>query len=227
MITLSFPRTDNGLLAWSLNLLNLITATPTAYNCVAADATAYGVLHTAYADALEACDPQQRNKTAVTTKNAARTALKSGATLLANKVYAGASVTDAQKVELGIPPRQTPAPIPAPSTAPVIEIISSTGCTVRIRLLSAEGGGRGKPAGTIGAAVFSFVGATPPAEIAGWKFEGNTGRVNKIDVAFDSALAGGTKVWLTAFWFNGRKQSGPATAAISTNLPGGGVSLAA
>ena len=30
-----------------------------------------------------------------------------------------------------------------------------------------------------------------------------------------------------AFWFNGRKQSGPACAPVSTNLPGGSVSMAA
>ena len=30
-----------------------------------------------------------------------------------------------------------------------------------------------------------------------------------------------------AFWFNGRKQSGPACAPISANLPGGSVSMAA
>jgi hypothetical protein len=34
-------------------------------------------------------------------------------------------------------------------------------------------------------------------------------------------------VWLTAFWFNGRKQSGPACAPVGTNLPGGSVALGA
>src|SRR5205807_1445181 len=128
----------------------LITATPTAYNLVAGDATAYNTVHTAFATALGACDPPQRSRTAVVAKNAARTSLKNSATLLANKVYAGASVTDAQKTELGIPPRSAPSPIPPPDSAPVLEIVSMTAWTVRIRLRDADGDSRGKPAGTIG-----------------------------------------------------------------------------
>jgi hypothetical protein len=227
MIALSFPTTDTGLLAWSLNLLDLITAQPTDYNLVAADATSYGLVHTAFADALAACDPAQRNKAAVVAKNTARTALKNAATLLGNKVYSGANVSDAQKTELGMPPRATPAPIPAPSSAPVLEVISATGWTVRIRLRDASGARRGRAAGTAGASVFSFVGEEPPTDISAWRFEGSAGRVNKIDIDFANTLAAGTKVWLTAFWFNGRKQSGPACAPISTNLPGGSVSMAA
>lgn len=227
MVPLSFPSTDTGLLAWSTNFKDLITATPTAYGLVAGDATAYTAVHTAYATALAACDPAQRNKAAVVAKNAARTTLKNSATLLANKVYSTASVTDAQKTELGIPPRALPTPIPPPTTSPVIEVISTTGWTVRIRLRAADGARRGKPPGTVGASIFSYVGEAPPADISKWNFEGSAGRVTKIDIPFATTLAAGTKVWLTAFWFSGRKIAGPACAPLSANLPGGGVSMAA
>src|SRR5438045_973511 len=132
-VALSFPRTDTALLQWSQNIVNLITPSPATYNLVAADVTTYTALHTSYSTALAACDPAQRNKPAVVAKNAARTALKSGATLLANKVYASATVSDAQKTALGIPPRAAPSPIPAPTTAPVLEVISVSAWTVRIR----------------------------------------------------------------------------------------------
>jgi hypothetical protein len=228
MIALSFPNTDSGLLAWSLNFLNLITATPTAYGLVAGDATNYNTVHTAYATALAACDPTVRNKPAVITKNAARDNLKNSATLLANKIYSTASVTDSQKTQLGIPPRAEPTPIPAPSSWPVLDVVSVNAWTAKIRLRDADSGStRGKPAGVFGASVFSFVGETAPTDIGAWKFEGNTGRVKEIEVVFPSTLAKGTTVWFTAFWFNGRKQSGPACAPISANLPGGSVSMAA
>lgn len=227
MITLSFPTTDNGLLAWSLNFKDLITASPTSYGLVAADATAYGVVHTAYATALAACDPPQRSKTAVVAKNAARTSLKNAAILLANKIYGTATVTDAQKVELGIPPRSAPQPIPAPSAAPVLQVIWSDAWTVRIRLRDASGISRGKPAGVSGASIFSYVGATAPTDLSAWQFEGSTGKVNKIDLAFSDTLPAGTKVFICAFWFNGRKQSGPACDPVAVNLLGGGVSMAA
>jgi hypothetical protein len=227
LITVQFPPSDNALLAWSTNFKNLITADPSVYGLTATLATAYGVVHTAYADALAACDPNVRNKAAVVAKNAARTTLKTQATLLANTIYGTPTVTVAQKVELGIPPRSEPNPIPPPSTSPVLEVVSTNAWTARIRLKAGAGGGRGKPAGTFGASVFSYVGATAPTDIGSWKFEGSTGRVTAIDVDFPNTLAAGTKVWLTAFWFNGRKQSGPACAPVSCNLPGGSVSLAA
>ena len=58
-----------------------------------------------------------------------------------------------------------------------------------------------------------------------WTFQGSAGRVEKIDIGFPNTLAAGTKVWLCAFWFNRRKQSGNACDPISANLPGGGVSM--
>ena len=100
--------------------------------------------------------------------------------------------------------------------------------TVSIRLSDTTSDAkRGKPLGVAGASVFSWTGTGPaPSDIADWKFETNTGKT-MLEVSFPSTLMAGSKVWLTAFWFNGRKESGPACAAISVNLPGGGVSQAA
>jgi hypothetical protein len=140
---------------------------------------------------------------------------------------ADGSVTDGQKLSLGLNVKASPSPIPVPSSAPGLDVVSVSAWTVKIKLHdSTSSAKRGKPPGVSGAAVFSFVGATPPTDIAAWKFEGNTGRTN-IDVAFANTLAPGALVWLTAFWFNGRKQSGPACAPVSTNLQGGSVSMAA
>ena len=100
-----FPNTDTGLLAWSLNFSTLITATPTAYGLTSAQATAYAAAHSTFATALMACDPNSRNKTSTAAKNAARANLKTQAKLLSNMVNGTASVTVAQKIELGIPPR--------------------------------------------------------------------------------------------------------------------------
>jgi hypothetical protein len=222
-----FPTSDSALLAWSLNFSTLINATPIAFNLTAAQATAYAAVHTAFATALAACDPPVRNKSTVVAKNQARTNLKTQARLLASLVNGSATVTNAQKTQLGLNVRATPQPIPAPSDAPGLDVVSVSAWTVSLRLHDSDSSKkRGKPPGVIGASVFSFVGATPPADIASWKFEGSTGRT-KIDVVFDSSNAPGTKVWVTSFWFNGRKQSGPACAPVSTNLQGGSVSMAA
>jgi hypothetical protein len=212
-----FPPSDSGLLAWSLNFSTLITATP-----------AYASVHAAFGTALAACDPNSRNKSAVAAKNTARNTLKTQARALASTINGTLTVTVAQKIALGIPPRATPSPVPAPSSAPALDVLSVSGWTVTVRLHdSTSGSKRGKPPGVIGASVFSYTGATPPTDISAWKFEGNAGKVTKIEVAFANTLAAGAQVWLTAFWFNGRKQSGPACSPVSTNLQGGSVSMAA
>ena len=221
------PNTDATLLAWSLNFSTLITATPTAYGLTSTLATAYTALHTSFATALAACDPGTRSKSAVSTKNLARTNLKNNARLLAKLVDGTASVTNAQKLTLGLNVKASPSPIPAPSSSPALEVGTVTGWTVKLKLHdSTSGSKRGKPAGVSGASVFSFVGATPPNDMGSWTFQGNTGKTI-VYVAFENTNAPGTKVWLTAFWFNGRKQSGPACAPVSTNLQGGSVSMAA
>lgn len=223
------PRTDAALLAWSLNFKTMITATPTDYGLTAALATAYGALHDAYAAALQtATDPSTRTKGSVEAKNASRTALKANARLLANLVNGTASVTDAQKLDLGLTVRDlNPTPIPPPSAAPELDVVNVSGRTVKIRLRDAAvPSRRGRPVGVIGASVFSYVGETPPEDISGWKFEGSTG-LTSVSVTFPVTVPPGAQVWLTAFWFNPRKQSGPACTPVSTHVQFGGMSMAA
>lgn len=221
------PDTDSGLLAWSLNFKTLIQAGAVSYGLTVPLATAYGALHDAYADALAAADPAIRTRGSVAAKNTARANLKANARLLDRLVQGTGTVTDQQKRDLGLNVRSAPSPIPPPADAPGLDILSVSGWTVKIKLHdTASSARRGKPPGVTGASIFSFVGAEAPADIGSWQFEGNTGKTSGT-VTFPNTLAAGAQVWITAFWFNGRKQSGPACAPVPTNLQGGGVSLAA
>ena len=104
---------------------------------------------------------------------------------------------------------------------------SVRGRTASLRLHdAAQPTRRGKPLGVSGAAVFSYVGAAAPADLAAWTFEGNTSRT-RVDVLFPTSVPAGATVWFTAYWFNERKQAGPACDAVSANLPGGSVSAIA
>jgi hypothetical protein len=216
------PDKDAALLAWSLNFSSKISATPVLFGLTSALATSYALLHTGYADALGACAPGERSKTLVSQKNAARASLKASARLLAKLVEGTATVTDAQKIELGLTVRQQPTPIPPPAVAPALDVVSVLGRTVKIRLHDAtDAARRGKPAGVDGATVLSYVGTTAPADLGAWKFEGNTARTT-VDVAFPNSVAPGAQVWLTAMWFNERKQAGPNCAPVGTNVQFGG-----
>jgi hypothetical protein len=223
------PRREAELVTFSGNFKTKITAAPTTYGLTAAQATAYGTKHDAFVAAYTvAQDPETRSPVNVSAKNVAKVILIAELRLLAGVVQRFPGTTNPMRIELGLPPRDfEPTPVPPPSAAPLLEVKSVFGRTARIRLIDAANPTRrGKPLGVIGASVFSHVGATPPAELSAWKFEGNTGRTT-VDVVFPSSVASGATVWLTAFWFNPRKQSGPACDPVSANLPGGSVSQAA
>lgn len=223
------PTKDAELLAWSANFSAMITADPTEYGLTAPQATAYAALHAAFAAALEtATEPSTRTRGTVAAKDDARAPLKAMARELARIANAYPPITNQQRIDLGLNPRDAePTPINPPTVSPVLEVVSAVGRTLKIRLREANSDRRGKPAGVDGATLFSFVGAEPPADIALWKFEGSTTRTS-FDVEFPPTVAAGSQVWLTAFWFNPRSQSGPACAPVTAFLAGGvGVSLAA
>jgi hypothetical protein len=226
-MVIKFPSREADLLTFLSNFNSILVASGVSYGLTAGQVSGFTALFTAYETALVACEPDVRSKPAVVTKNLARDAVKTGAFNLAMILAVSSTVTPAQKLALGITPRATPTPIPTPSSAPAIEVVSAFNRTLRIRLHDAASGvRRGMPTGVSGVNVFSFVGATPPEDIGAWKFEGGSGK-SLVDVNFDGELPAGTKVWLTAFWFNGRKKSGPATTPVGAVLPGGGVSVTA
>jgi hypothetical protein len=223
------PSREAQLVTWSLNFKTKITATPTAFGLTAAQATAYGAKHDAFVTAYNVAQADAtRSPMNVATKNDAKAALVANIRLLGGIVQRFPATTNPVRLDLGLPQRDfEPTPVPAPANAPRVVVKSVSGRTLRLRLIDIENPTkRGKPAGVIGASVFSHVGESAPADLASWKFEGNTGRTT-IDVAFPSDVANGATVWITAFWFNPSKASGPACDPVSANLPGGSVSMAA
>ena len=164
----------------------------------------------------------------VAQKEAAKNALLIEARALYARVQAATNVSDAQKVELNIHIRKTtPTPVPAPSAVAQVVVESVAGHTAKMRVIDpANPMRRSKPAGVSGVAWFSHVGPTPPADLSGWTFQGNSGKL-EAEINFASSLAPGTMVWFTSFFFNPRKQSGPAGEPTSALIQFGGVSMAA
>jgi hypothetical protein len=229
MATTNFPPDREAeLVTFSANFGAKITLTPTAYGLLAAQATAYNLLQVAFVNSYNIAQADAtRSPMNVALKNQAKANLIANIRLLGGIVQRFPATTNAMRLDLGLPVRVVPAPIPAPSAAPLIDVKSVAGRTASLRLIdAATPTRRGMPPGVIAASVFSFVGATAPADLSSWKFEGNTGRT-RIDVAFPTTVASGATVWFTAYWFNPRKQGGPVSDPVSANLPGGSVSMAA
>lgn len=213
---------DAEIVAGSSNFSALITLAPTTYGLVSGQATAFATLNTALQSAYSASiNPSTRTPVSVEAKNVAIRNMRVSAVNLSKVVYSTMTVNDSQLVALGLLPRSVRTPIPAPADAPVIDIVSVAGNTVRIRLHATDDSTRrGKPAGVDGAVVFSHVGPTAPTVETEWTNEGITSKT-VVDIVFPATAAGGSKVWFTAFWFNPRKQNGPAATPVSTNIAGG------
>jgi len=220
-----FYGTDAEIATGSANFLTKITSTPTAYGLVAAQATAYAAVNTAYQTAYTtAITPATRTKGAVEAKNQAKVNLKAAASDLAKIIDGTPTVTNQQKIDLGLSIRFTPSPIPAPSVRPGMDIVSVANRTIKVHIHdSASSTKRGKPAGTSAAWVYSFVGENYPSDPTAWSFEGACTKA-KFDIVFPSTMASGTQVWVCAAWINAKQQAGPTSVPITTNLQGGGMS---
>jgi hypothetical protein len=227
---MAIPTKDTLLVAWGANFDEKATPSPVTYGLTAAQATAFHTLYqaflTAFNDVAEAREAGTRSKPLTTTKDTAKRSLLTTARELYGFIQDNSTVSAANKEAIGVNPRnRLPSPIPPPDAAPDIDVIAASGNTVKLRLHEAGSTRRGKPAGVIGANVFSFVGETAPSEESEWTFQGGTGKTN-FDVEFPPGTAPGARVWFTARWFNQRKESGPAATPVGTNIPGGGAMAA-
>ena len=99
------------------------------------------------------------------TKNTARGFLKNDARYLAKIVEGTSTVTNTQKVTLGLNVRSMPTPIPPPADPPNLDIVSVVGQVVKVRLHAVAGDRRGKPPGVGLAFIYSFAGSVPPGPI--------------------------------------------------------------
>ena len=223
-----YTGSDADLATGAANLISIVTAVPASWGLTSGIVTSYTALSTSYSALLTAATtPATRTSVSIQAKTAAAKLLKAASVNVARIITATPTVSNAQLLSLRLNMRATPTPAPVPADAPNLDVVSVSGFVAKLRLHdSTSGSRRGKPALVSGASVFSFIGATPPTEMSGWNFEGNTGKI-RIDITFPGTLAPGTKVWFMAFWFNGAKQPGPTCAPVSTNMPGGAVAMAA
>ena len=228
---MAIPTKDTLLVAWGQNFDEKVTLNPSTYALTAAQATsfhaAYQSFLTAFNAVASAREAGSRSKLLTATKDAAKASLLRIGRELYGYVQDSTSVSAANKLDVGVNPRdRLPSPVPPPATAPDVDVVSVAGNVAVIRLHAAgQPARRGRPPGVDGAAVFSYVGAAAPTAETDWRYEGITGQTT-VRIAFPPATPPGAKVWFTARWFNARKQNGPAATAVGTNIPGGGAMAA-
>jgi hypothetical protein len=227
------PTREGDLVVWSANFQEQITALGAQIGLLPAQISAYTTLHEAFLSYYDLC---QRNNTRTPEnlehKKVAKQALirgENGIRQLVGIIQKHPGTTNPMRVLLKITvPDVEPSVIPPPSTAPELTIVSTLRRRVTLRLRdSKDPDKRSKPSGVSGASIVMHVGENPPANPLEWAFLMNTSRTS-LEIDFPSTIPGGSKVWLVAFWFNPRKQAGPASAAVNTLISDGvAVKLAA
>ena len=228
---MAIPKKDTLLVSWGSNFDSKGTANPTTYNLTVGQMTAFHAAYTTFVSAFNAVATAHaagaRAKMLTNTKSTTKTSLLTLGRELYSFVQQSTSVTDSNKADIGVVVKKiNPTPIPPPAAQPGMDLISVVGRTARVNIHdSASSSKRKKAAGALGANVYSFVGATYPADPAAWQFEGQSTK-NIFDVTFPNTVAGGAQVWICARWYNRRGETGPMSTPITTFMQGG-LSMAA
>ncbi len=206
----------------------LISAQPTTYGLVAAQATAFSALNatlqTAYATWA---NRTTRTPVATDNKQLAIKNMRASAINLAKIIYSTPTVTDGQLNGLGLLPRETRTVRPVPTVAPIVTVLDVTGRLVKVRFenpLTEDR--RAKPTGVVSINLFSYVGPVSPSDPRQYHYEGPSSRMTA-EVLFPNTIASGSTIWLSASWVTQRGEMSVASEPISFTLQGGGIRAAA
>lgn len=211
------PTGDLKLEAFATNADEKITATPTAFGLVAAQATEYHGLCVDFSARLAtAINPATRTKGTIAAKNTAKAALLAKTRELLRIISAHPGLTDQQRADLGMKVRDhIPTPQPTPATRPVITVDTAG----HLRLVDETAPTRrARPAYVMGAFLFMKVAASPteppPSKPSEAEFAGLTTRTNHTLSLPEGSV--GKTLHVLAQWVNARGEPGPVSLVAST-----------
>ena len=224
---MSIPGVASKLVPFSTTFRDVLTASPGSYFLDPADITELTNVTNLFLSAqLAVSNPEARSGMLIEARDTAQANYYEVARPLYTTIQANPEISNEDKAAAGVKVKDTtPTPIPAPTTAPLVTVESITGNVAKVRLANAESpASRAKPAFVQGANVFTFAGETAPTDPSQWKLVGAVTRT-AFEVVFDASIEPGSKVWLTACWFNPRSQVGPASNPIFTFTQLGGTTV--
>jgi hypothetical protein len=223
---MSIPRKDAELVPYMANFSGVLAANPTTYLQTPGVATAVAAAYDAYLVAYNTMMSARANGTRSEQMTATRTDTRSAMLDVVRPIYvavqAAPAISDTEKIALGVHVRDAnPSRASIPDFAPVLTVTKIDGAVVTFAIRDPNNPDRkAKPDGVTGITYFSYVGQTPPSSASAFKFEGNTGQTT-VRIDFGSSVATGARVWLSASYFNNRKQSGPASSPIGAIIGAG------
>jgi hypothetical protein len=212
-----FPTREPEIVTWTGEFLETLQTKPPGYFGVdTARVTAYAGTRTLFVEAYGvANNPVTRTRPTIEAKNVAKRALVNATRSLVDEIQGLPITTNQKRLELGITERgkkPTPSPVPA---MPYVKVVSTSGRDVTVNIQQGSMA-RGRPRGVIGANIMVAYGDAPPAAMTDWSIAQTTGKT-RTTITLD-AVSEACTVWISAYWFNGRKATGPASSPVSVNL---------
>ena len=218
------PARDSTLDNWSDNFQTLIAASPATYGLVAADATAitnaFTLWHAAYLLGGSAgsppvpLNPSTFTRVTVADKNSQKIAMTGLLRSYAAQIRINPGVSNADKTALGLNlPNNSPSPIGAPTTFPLLNLVSAGPGSHTVRFAdSTTPSLRKKPVGTVGMQLFRGVGTNPIVDVTLTSFLDQLTTQPYMSV-FDVADRGKIATYF-ARWINRGRQAGGAAALV-------------
>lgn len=164
MATSYLPTRDADLVTWANNFSTLLTASPSTYGLIAADATAVAAAVGPYVAAYAVSQaPETRTPVTVSDKDTAKINMLDVVRPYAVGISLNAGVLTADKIAIGVNPRTAGlTPIVAPTSAPVVSLIGATYLQhlLRYRDEGAPSTSRAKPVNVVQIQIFAAVSAT-------------------------------------------------------------------
>lgn len=169
------PNKDADFDNWITNFSTLLTANPTNYGLVAADATAVATVKTAWSTAYAAAiNPTTRTSATIATKDGARATAEATVRPYAIRIRDNSAVSDALKLGIGLNiPSYPPVPIPAPTTAPTLSLVRAISLEQTLGYKEVGAIGKAKPFGAIGVQLWRNVGTVAATDPAQCTYQGN------------------------------------------------------
>jgi len=215
----AIPLRDAEFDAFLFNWKTTLTATPTVFGMVSADATAISNAYTAWHNAwVLASNLLTRTRANVANKDAQKILALSLLREQYTIIKANPAVTDANKVSIGIRVNDpVPTPVPAPTTHPLLAALASGPLQQLINMVDVTTPTtRAKPAGVVGALVVRGVraGSAPILEPESCTLLGFYTRTPFYVTEFGPTDAGKTADYY-ARWTNAKGEEGPWSPVAS------------
>jgi hypothetical protein len=217
------PAKDADFNNWLTNFSTLLTASPTTYGLVAADAVIVAGQTTLWTAAyLAAINGLTRGPNSIAVKDAARVTAQAIVRPYAQSIANNVGVLVDDKIAIGVNPRTNPpSPIAAPTTNPVLSIIGATPLvhTLRYRDEMSSPSVKSKPYGVMQVLIFGKASATVISDPTELDYIGAYTKC-PLQVTWDAADVN-KYAYYAAKWINRNALEGPWSPIVSFSVANG------